>query len=45
MAHPPEFVVRPRGLDVQLALVLVVLVQGDDPALGVRLIVCVLIGH
>ena len=45
VAHPPEFVVRPHGLDLQLALVLVVLVQGDDPALGVRLVVCVLIGH
>ena len=45
MAHPPEFAVRPHGLDVQLALVLVVLIQGDDPALGVRLVVCILVGH
>ena len=45
MAHPAEFVVRPHSFDVQLTLTLVALVQGDDPALGVLLIVRVEVGH
>ena len=45
MAHPAELVVRPHGLDVQLALVLVVAVQGYDPSLGVVLVVRIHDGH
>ena len=45
VANPTELVVRPHGLDVQLALVLVAAVQGDDPALGVVLVAGIQVGH
>ena len=44
-AHPTELVVRPHGLDAQLALVLVVAAQGYDPSLGVVLVVRIHDGH
>ena len=45
MAHPAELVVRPHGLDAQLALVLVVAVQGNDPSLRVVLVARIQIRH
>ena len=45
VAHPTELVVRPHGLDAQLALVLVVAVQGNDPSLGLLLVVRIQVGH
>ena len=45
VANPTELVVRPHGLDAQLALVVIGAVQGNDPSLGVVLVVRVQIGH